>query len=1071
MHNYKYGYLLILLLMGWLTNYAQQNPITIKGKIVNFQREPAQAIVSVKGTNNSTNTNDKGEFSLMNVSPTATLVVSGIAIEATEITVDGRSDLGEITVTLKITEGNEVLVHTGYETKKPNEINGAVSVIDKKMLNQQVGTDILKRLDGVTTGMLFNIGKSNSNPQNSTGISVRGLSTINGPLDPLIVIDGFIYEGNINNINPNTIESITVLKDAAAASIWGARAGNGVIVINTQKGDYNKKTSITINSNILVNSKPDLFYLPQMSSSDYIDMEAFLFNKGYFNSRINNGYQGLSPAVDILLKRRQGLITPADSASAIDALKQFDTRSDYEKYIYRRSVTQQNSLNISGGSQHHSYLFSLAYDQNTGSLNERYTKVNVNLANTLRLNKSLQLSMTVYYTNSRTGSGRQGYNTIRPGDRYANYFRLADDNGTPLPVATLYRDSYTDTAGAGKLLDWKYYPLKEYELNKTVTRTNELFATAGLQYKVTRHLNLDIRYQFQQQTINRETIAEAESFAVRNTVNLFSQLNRSTGAVKYIVPPGGIRSTGNSSLESGTLRGQLNYRRQWQIHELSVLLGAEIRQTKAAGEGATQYGYTDDPLSFYPVDLVNTYPTFITGSYQSIGGTPTLTSTNYRFASFYGNFSYSFRSRYSLYGSARKEGSNIFGVSTNDKWKPLWSVGTGWKLSEEPFFRSKSIQHLKMRFSYGYSGNVDLTRTALPIARYFAGTSPTNFPYGRIISLNNPDLRWEQSFQTNIGLDFALHRSILFGSIDYYRKKGSDLYGETAYDYTTWGVNNTITRNVANMAGNGVELNISSKIIDRHVKWTANLLFNYAQSKTTRYLSAAASSMTTLLGGGNTIIPVEGRPMYGIVAYRWGGLDNQGNPQGYVNGQLSTDYTAIYNEAFAKGLEGNIRFIGSGSPLVFGSFIHHLSIARFTLSVNIAYRLKYYFRKSSIRYDALINSGIGHSDYALRWQKAGDELTTTIPSFVYPNPAQRDDFYALSEINVLKGDHIRLQYINLSYSLPKLFKKDIFQLAELYGNVANLGILWRANKEKLDPDYPSTIRSTSAWALGVRLTF
>jgi TonB-dependent SusC/RagA subfamily outer membrane receptor len=142
-------------------------------------------------------------------------------------------------------------VNTGYQKLKPNEVNGAVTVIDKKTLNQQTGPGILERLEGVTSGLAFNRGFGNGNAQNKTGINIRGLSTINGPLDPLIVVDNFIYEGDIKNINPNDVESITILKDAAAASIWGARAGNGVIVITTKKGRLNERTKVDFNSSLI----------------------------------------------------------------------------------------------------------------------------------------------------------------------------------------------------------------------------------------------------------------------------------------------------------------------------------------------------------------------------------------------------------------------------------------------------------------------------------------------------------------------------------------------------------------------------------------------------------------------------------------------------------------------------------------------------------------------------------------------------------------------------------------------------------------------------------------------------
>src|SRR6185437_11735787 len=157
--------------------------------------------------------------------------------------------------------------------------------IDNKTLSLQAGTNILDRLNGVASGILFDYSK-NTSDNKKLNFNVRGLSTINGPQDPLIVVDNFPYEGDINNINPNNVESITILKDAAAASIWGTRAGNGVIVITTKKGKFGEPLKIGFNSNMIVQQKPDLYYLPQLSTADYIGMEQFLFNQGYFDDNI-----------------------------------------------------------------------------------------------------------------------------------------------------------------------------------------------------------------------------------------------------------------------------------------------------------------------------------------------------------------------------------------------------------------------------------------------------------------------------------------------------------------------------------------------------------------------------------------------------------------------------------------------------------------------------------------------------------------------------------------------------------------------------------------------------------------
>ena len=230
---------------------------------------------------------------------------TSINMEPFELKVSGKTKL-DISLKSKVTALGDVIVtvSTGYEDIPKERATGSFAKINNATLNQQTGTNILKRLDGVTSGLQFTVGKSNTNPQNKTNITIRGLSTINGPLDPLIVLDGFIYEGDINNINPNDIDNVTVLKDAVATSIWGARAGNGVIVISTKKGKYNQKLQIGFTSTVIVNSKPDLDYLPQMATSDYIDVEQFLFGKGYFNTRINRKYQGLTPAVGNFLKRR-----------------------------------------------------------------------------------------------------------------------------------------------------------------------------------------------------------------------------------------------------------------------------------------------------------------------------------------------------------------------------------------------------------------------------------------------------------------------------------------------------------------------------------------------------------------------------------------------------------------------------------------------------------------------------------------------------------------------------------------------------------------------------------------------
>jgi TonB-linked SusC/RagA family outer membrane protein len=1049
--------------------------IDVRGKVINERGEPVEGVtVKVKGGNKSTLTNSNGEFSLSTVENDAVLVFTHVSMEVFELKVSGKTEL-VINLKTKVAALGDVQIvaNTGYQTVKPNETNGSFSVIDNKTLNQQVGTNILKRLEGVTQGVLFD-SKPLANTQRKGNITIRGFSSINGPMDPLIILDGFIYDGDINNINPNTVDNITILKDAAAASIWGARAGNGVIVITTKKGNFNQKLQIDVNTNVIISYKPDLFYLPQMSSNDYIDVEQYLYQKGYFNSFFTNTNRpGITPAVEIFRKRVFGQISASDSANEIDQLKQNDIRNEYNKYFYTNAVTQQYAINLRGGSNISAYTLSVGFDRNLSELHNQFNKLNIKVEDVFRPIKNLETTIGVYYTSSKNVSGRPSFNSIGVNQRRPTYLTFTDENGDFLSIAKDYREVYTDTAGAGKLLNWKYFPLEDYKHDKTTTDLNELFANFGVKYKVFKFLNIDLKYQYQKQQINGIQLQDKESYGARSLINQFSQLNRISGVVTYTIPKGGIRTVNQSELESHTGRAQMNINHNWRIHEISSILGSEIRQLRSAGTAFTTYGYNADPLTFGNVDFTRSYPNFVTGFTQFIPGAPTYSPEIVdRFISFYGNVAYTLKRLYSISFSGRRDGSNSFGTNTNDKWKPLWSAGLGWNLSNESFYRFHFIPYLRIRTTYGYSGNVDLRKSALPVQTYGSNNSVTSFPTAFISQINDPELRWEKVGTFNIGVDFSLLNRILSGSIDYYRKNASDLYGPTPYDYTTFGFVQTVTKNVAKMEGNGLEINVISKNIDKGFKWNTNYIFNLQDNKTKEYYTTTTNPISDLLFAGNKISPVVGKPLYAIAAYKWGGLDVSGNPQSYVNGQLSSDYAAIASEGKTKGSDGNIVYIGSALPKAFGSLINTFSYKNLSISVNFIYKVGYYFRRPVLSYSDLINNGVGNKEYEQRWKKPGDEAYTNVPSFVYPNPSGRDDVYAYSEINVLKGDHIRLQYINASYSINKSFwRRNPFNELQVYINASNLGVVWRANKENLDPEYPSSLQPLKSWAFGIRATF
>ncbi|RYZ15714.1 MAG: TonB-dependent receptor, partial [Sphingobacteriales bacterium] len=340
-----------------------------------------------------------------------------------------------------------------------------------------------------------------------------------------------------------------------------------------------------------------------------------------------------------------------------------------------------------------------------------------------------------------------------------------------------------------------------------------------------------------------------------------------------------LRSS-DEDVSSATGRVQVNFAKNFGPHSLTAIAGVEARELSTKGLASLLYGYQEDPLTFGNVDYVNAYPNFITGSTSQIPSGSQITDLRYRFVSLYANLGYTFVGKYSLSGSVRRDGSSIFGANTNDQWKPLWSAGAGWDIAGENFYNVKWLPSLRLTTTFGYSGNVDLTKTASPIA-FYGTNSLSGLQYARIRSINNPDLKWEQTSQLNVRLDFATRKQRIRGSVAFYVKHGSDLYGLSPYDYTTWGGAQELIRNVADMRGYGVDAELhTNNVVSSGFKWSSDLYYNYNTNKTVKYYTAGITGISGFLGGGSSITPVIGKPLYAVSAYRWGGLDKDGNPLG-----------------------------------------------------------------------------------------------------------------------------------------------------------------------------------------------
>jgi len=1027
----------------------------ITGKVTDAAGAPlVGATVLVKGTGRGGVTNEEGRFSLSQISVGSSLLVSFAGYQTRQLKVASQAALNVQLEKNIIDIAGVSVVSTGYQTLPKERATGSFVKIGNDLLSRKVSTGILDRLEGVSSGVLFDR-RDPANPQ----IQIRGLYTLTPAIArPLIVVDNFPYEGDINNFNPNDVESITILKDAAAASIWGARAGNGVIVISTKKGSFEQKPVISFNSNITILDKPDLYTLPQIPASDFIDLERFLFDKGFYNNLLSRTNRPLTPVVEILAKQRSGEISPTAADAAINALRNVDVRHDFDKYIYRKGVNQQYAASISGGGKNVKYFFSTGFDRNLSTLKGNdYRRITVRSENTIQALPRLQLMAGVQYTQSNQANNSPGgYGSVKY--RLLNralppYARLADDHGKPLAIDNKYRTTYLDTVGHGMLLDWRYRPLEELGINDNTTDTRLLVANLGAKYDILPSLSAEVRYQYQRTDRSSREYYDERSFYTRDLINRFTQLG--SGSPVYIVPRGGILDLANTNQEGHMLRGQLNLNHEWHNkHEVAAIAGAELRQLRTLGNSYRVYG-SDNHTSSANVDYVSFYP-LITGGVDAIPNSTDFSGLLDRFVSVYLNAAYTYDERYTVSASARKDASNLFGVETNRKGIPLWSSGIGWKISNERFYNSSLLPYLNLRITYGASGNVNNSITALTtIFRNPASAQSTNIPFAYIVNIANPNLRWEKVRTLNFGIDFALRNNRLSGSLEFYRKQSIDVIGVEPLDPTT-GVGTMLT-NSADVKGKGIEVQLNSQnITGGAFKWQTSFILNYADYKVGRYLSTAPTN--GFISDGSSINPQPGYNPYVVVSYRWAGLDPAtGDPQGYIDGHVSKDYNALTQTPIKDQV-----IHGPALPPVYGNLLNTFTWKGISLSANITYKLGYYFRRSTISYVSLFSSGTAHSDYLKRWRQPGDEKFTNVPSMIYPNPSSvRDYFYTNSEITVEKGDHIRLEDIRLSYR---------YRNYQVYAYMSNLNaLIWKANKAGLDPDAPSGLRAPRIIALGVKV--
>jgi TonB-linked SusC/RagA family outer membrane protein len=1071
----KYSVSMIALLVmtfGAGASQAQIKPsYTLQGTVISaVDKKPIQAVsVRVEADQVKTSTNRDGAFSVAVSQRSGRVKFTSVGYKTVELDYTAGTPL-HVQLTPLENQLDEVeVVSTGYQKIPKERATGSFEVINNEQLNISKSSHFINRLEGLSPSLRFEKRVSNLKPEEQ--IYQRGNSTFLGAWSPLIILDNFPYEGDLSNINPNDIENITILKDAAAASIWGTRSGNGVIVLTSKSGSKLDRMQLEISSNLQIGQKPDIYKLPHMSSKSFIEAEEFLFDNNYYDWMINYPDYTISPIVSLLDKLRSGKIDSESYQNQKSALEKNDVREDYMKYIYRNNIVQQYFTGLSYGGKKIDFRASLGFDKSLENIkNNQSDRISAKFVSSMRPSDRFSVDLSIGFSdNGKQGQGNASkvdYGSLYSGagKSFYPYVRLVDDQGNGIDLETVtFRKSYIDTLAGGRLLPERYNIMNEIYASKNQARVSDATMSLAAHYKLSNAWQLDVSYQYQRSLSKTTDLESLDSYFTQHYINLYTQFTPNT--LTYNVPIGDIYSQRIGDLASHYIRTTATFDQTLGAGVLNVLAGAEVKSMDSRIEGYRLYGYDADRIEFSPVDFKTSFPLLngLQGRAQIWNGNK-IEEYKQRFVSLFMNGSYTLHNRYVFSGSIRRDAANLFGVASNRKWQPLWSLGAAYEISKEDYFPKGTFSYLKLRTTYGVNGNVTTQIYAYPTIAYDGVFPYTGYTNAYMVNPPNPDYRAERVGMFNMGIDFAMTSGRLHGSVEFYNKEAKDLVALANIDPTTGFYTQAV--NIANFKNKGFELNLqSTNVVSGDFKWNSNLIFTYGKSVVTKY-NYKHSSVSSYMWAATAPNPVVGRDLYGLYAFRFAGLDhNTGAPMGYYNGEVSQDYSKI----MSVGID-DVRYMGSSLPIYSGFIANTISWRSWSLRANLQYKFKYFYKRQSIQYNGLAQYWQMHDDFDRRWKKPGDELHTHVPALIYPLNYQRDQFYQNSEVLIEPADHIRLKDINLQYQM-NLQSKTVKSM-QFYLNADHLNlILWRKSKYKNDPDFNFLIPTPRLYTIGAKASF
>lgn len=1074
--------------------------ITYTGTVVDEFGDPVPfAAVVIKGTTLGTAADAGGNFTLeVPEGDYEAIVASSVGFISHQILI-GEGNYFEFVLRTDIAGMEEVVV-TGYASISRERATGSFEKVSGEQMDKP-SSSISERLVGVLAGVHATV-----QPDGEIDFEIRGQSSLWADAQPLIVVDGFPIEGDFSSINPNNVESITVLKDAAAASIWGAKSANGVIVITTKRARKGE-AKIEFSAFTKVSPKLDLDYVdPRATSAETIEYEQRGFNSDLFGGALIWGYpshstffasSNYSQAFLPMNEFRQGRITESEMNSELARLATLDNRSQITDEFLRNPVTQQYNLSIYGGNDKMSNKLTVLYENGKDYYkNNNNDEVMVDFRNRVEVAKWLDFDFSgMLQYNDRSTNGISLYGST-PWSRdgltsLATYDMLRDEDGNLTDLSHLYYnkpvlDELIPTENFPHS-DWSFNPVAD--LNERDFSTNDLNARvqAGLTFKILKGLTYDSKILYERYSRNTKDVYGENSFAMRQMVNETSTWDMFTGDVTQNIPTGGGLKQSSTSIRNYNFRNQLNFVRTFSdMHAINFVAGSEMSSRVIETNSEPDViGYDDDKLTvgrmLSPYDNSTSmwlgYPITYARYFYPISLDPThsFTYLTDRYFSLYANLAYTVNDKYTLTGSARTDASNLITDDPQYRYAPFWSAGLGWQLGKEEFLQGLAwLDRLNLRGTYGINGNVDRSTSFLPLLN-IGGVANiyTNETTASIGSFGNPTLRWERTKTIDIGIDYSLFSSTVFGSVDVYHRKGEDLIVSESIP----SVNGTQTQKFNNgeMVNKGIELKIGTSVPIRgnDIVWIGNLNYAYNHNRITKFFKANYAQYDLLGDWDPTTAYVEGMDANTMWAFEYAGMNNFGTEAFPVMAPAiqGVDDAVYPITTWAPVAEARDFMTTQGTrvaPHIFG-FVNTFRIYDFDLSIILTGKLGHVYRRHAFNYSPMISGNtIVNDKYS--------EVANGDPNEFVPIPENEmryyfyDRYVGYMSYLTENASHIRFQEISLSYDVPRnVLSKLGFEWVRVYVQGNNLGTIV-FNNEGEDPEYPiGSMKPMAAYTFGVKI--